>query len=169
MARMLRGRIVAVLLVTAAPLVVRASTPAGKPDRIPPVPPQELFVLVKQATILSGTGIHAFTGDIGISASRRVRTVDGRRQIQIRANIADLGDLRTYGALRTIDGSGLIAAPLWDVSLKEGQEVDLPDWSRQPSARTIAPGQPAEIVLMRPLGDPSRSASRHVIQTILKY
>ena len=90
--------------------------------------------------------------------------------------MVDLGDLRTYGALRTIDGSGLMAAPLWDPSLKEGQEVDLPDWSKQPSARIIAPGQSAEIMLMRPalsrvegpLADPSRPASRYVIQTILK-
>jgi hypothetical protein len=127
------------------------------------------YILVKGATILSGTGIRAFTADVGISANRRVRTVDGRRQIQLQASIADLGDLRTYAGLRTIDGTGLMAAPLWDPSLKEGQEVDLPDWSRQPSARTIAPGQSAEIVLMRPLSDPSRPASRYVIQTILKY
>jgi hypothetical protein len=51
-----------------------------------------------------------------------------------------------------------MAAPLWDPALKEGQEVDLPDWSKQPSARVIATGQPGEIVLMRPLGDPSRPA-----------
>jgi hypothetical protein len=127
------------------------------------------YVLVKGATILSGTGIPAFTADIGISANRRVRTIEGRRQIVIQSNIGDLGDLRTYGALRTIDGSGLMAAPLWDPSLKEDQEVDLPDWSKQPSARVIATGQPGEIVLMRPLGDPSRPASRYVIQTILKY
>ena len=142
------------------------------PKRYESLPVNEskgFYILVKGATILSGTGIRAFSADIGISANRRVRTVEGRRQIQMQASIADLGDLRTYGALRTIDGNGLMAAPLWDPSLKEGQEVDLPDWSKQPSARVIAPGQPAEIVLMRPLADPSRPASRYVIQTILKY
>jgi zinc carboxypeptidase len=138
-------------------------------DTLPMNESKELFILVKSATILSGTGVRAFTADIGISANRRVRDVDGRRQIQVQANITDLGDLRTFGALRTIDGSGLMAAPLWDASLKEGQEVDLPDWSKQPSTRVIATGQPGEIVLMRPLGDPSRPASRYVIQTILKY
>jgi hypothetical protein len=138
---------------------------------------KEFYILVQHATVLSGTGIKAFTADIGITGNRRVRTVDGRRQIQMQASIGDLGDLRTYGALRTIDASGLMVAPLWDPSLKEGQEVDLPDWSKQPSARTIAPGQSAELVLMRPFdaaqgrppGDPSRPASRYVIQTILKY
>ena len=127
------------------------------------------YVLVKGATILPGTGVPAFTGDVGISANRRVRTLDGRRQIQMQSSIADLGDLRTYGALRTIDGRGLFVAPLWDASLKEGQEVDLPDWSKQPAARAIATGQPGEIVLMRPLGDPARPASRYVVQTILKF
>jgi len=127
------------------------------------------YVLVKGATILPGTGVPAFTGDVGISANRRVRTLDGRRQIQMQSSIADLGDLRTYGALRTIDGRGLFAAPLWDASLKEGQEVDLPDWSKQPAARAIATGQPGEIVLMRPIGDPARPASRYVVQTILKF
>ena len=141
------------------------------PKRYETLPMNEskmFYVLVKGATILSGTGIPAFTADVGISANRRVRTIEGRRQIAIQSNIADLGDLRTYGALRVIDGSGLMAAPLWDPGLKEDQEVDLPDWSKQPSARVIATGQPGEIVLMRPLGDPSRPASRYVIQTILK-
>ena len=150
------------------------------PKRYETLPMNEskgLYILVTHATILSGTGIPPFTADIGISANRRVRTVDGRRRIQIQASIADLGDLRTYGALRTIDATGLMAAPLWDPDLKEGQEIDLPDWSKQPSSRIIAPGQSAEIVLMRPLdvargralGDPSRPASRYVVQTILKY
>jgi hypothetical protein len=71
--------------------------------------------------------------------------------------------------VRTIEAAGLFAAPLWDASLKEGQEVDLPDWSRAPSPRIIAPQQPGELVLMRPLGDPARPASRYVIQTILKF
>ena len=142
---------------------------AKRYDTLPMNESKMFYVLVKGATILTGTGIPAFTGDIGISANRRVRSVEGRRQIAIQSNIADLGDLRTYGALRTIDGSGLIAAPLWDASFVDGQEVDLPDWSKNPSARVIATGQPGEIVLMRPLGDPSRPASRYVIQTILKY
>jgi hypothetical protein len=87
----------------------------------------------------------------------------------MQGTINDLGDLRTSGALRTIEATGLFAAPLWDTSLKENQEVDVPDWRQQPSARVIAPMQSGEIVLMRPLGDPSRPASRYVIQMILRY
>ena len=161
-----------IAIVSALDALATGNVDKADPKRYETLPMNEskgLYLLVKNATVLSGTGIRAFTADIGISANRRVRTVEGRRQIQIQANIADLGDLRTYGALRTIDGTGLMAAPLWDVTLTEGQEVDLPDWGKQPAARTIAPGQPGEIVLMRPLADPSRPASRYVIQTILKY
>jgi Zinc carboxypeptidase len=161
-----------VAIISALDALATGNVEKADPKRYETLPMNEskgFYILVKGATILSGTGIRAFTADIGISANRRVRSADGRRQIQLQTSIADLGDLRTYGALRTIDGTGLMAAPLWDPSLKEGQEVDLPDWSKQPSARTIAPGQSAEIVLMRPVSDPSRPASRYVIQTILKY
>ena len=135
-----------------------------------PMNESKLFaVLVKDATVLNGTGVPGFRADIGINVNRRVRTGDGKRQIVMQANISDLGDLRTYGALRTIDAHNLVAAPLWDAALQEGQEIDLPDWSRAPAGRTIAPSQPGEIVLLRPLGDPARPASRFVVDTILKY
>lgn len=126
-------------------------------------------LLVKDATVLNGTGVPGFRADIGINVNRRVRSGDGQRQMVMQGNISDLGDLRTFGGLRTIDARNLVAAPLWDSSLKEGQEVDLPDWSRAPSPRIIAPSQPGEIVLLRPLGDPARPASRFVVDTIVKY
>jgi len=137
-------------------------------ESLPKNEPRLFYVLVRNATILTGTGVPPFRGDIGVAANRRVHVVDGRRQLALESRINDLGDLRTYGAIRTIDGSGLVAAPLWDAALHEGQEVDLPDWKAAPSARTLATTQPGEIVLMRPLGDSSRP-SRYVIQTILKY
>jgi hypothetical protein len=161
-----------VAIVAALDALATGNVEKADPKRYESLPMNEskvFYVLVKGATILPGTGIPPFTADLGISANRRIRAIDGRRQIQMQSNIADLGDLRTFGALRTIDGHGLFAAPLWDASLKEGQEVDLPDWSKQPSPRTIATGQPGEIVLMRPLADPSRPASRYVVHTILKY
>jgi hypothetical protein len=142
---------------------------AGRYESLPKNESKEFYILVKDATVLTGTGVPPFTADIGINVRRSVKTVDGRRKLDMQGTINDLGDLRTYGALRTIDAAGLIAAPLWDASLQEGQEVDLPNWSRTPSARVIAPGQSGEIVLLRPAGDPSHPASRYVVQTILKY
>jgi hypothetical protein len=160
-----------IAILSALDALATGSVDKADPARYETLPMNEskgFYVMVSHATILAGTGVPPFTADIGISANRRIHTVDGRRQLQIQSNIADLGDLRTYGALRTIDGTGLIAAPLWDPALQEGQEVSLPDWSKQPSARTIAPGQPGEILLLRPLGD-SSSPSRYVVHTVLKY
>jgi hypothetical protein len=126
------------------------------------------YILVKSATVIAGTGVKPFTADIGISGSRRVRMVGGQRQMFMQTSINDLGDLRTYSGLRTIDAGGLVAAPLWDGDLKENDEVDLPNWSGKPAEHVIAPGQPAEIVLLRPLGDPSKPASRYVVHTVIK-
>jgi hypothetical protein len=141
------------------------------PKRYESLPMNEsrgFYILVKDATVVAGTGVKPFHADIGISGNRRVRTVAGQRQIVMQTNIGDLGDLRTFSGLRVIDAQGLVAAPLWDADLEEDQEVDLPNWSAQPAAHVIAPGQPAEIVLLRPLNDPTRPASRYAVHTILK-
>jgi hypothetical protein len=161
-----------IAIVTALDALATGNVERANPARYETLPMNEsrmLYVLVQQATIVNGTGVPPFTADIGISANRRVRTAEGERRIQIQASINDLGDLRTYGALRTIDGRGHVAAPLWDPAIKEGQEVDLPDFAKAPSARTIAPGQSAEIVLLRSVNDPSKPASRYVVDLILKY
>ena len=161
-----------IAVVSALDALATGNVDKADPGRYESLPKNEtkmFYVLVKNATVFSGTGVPPFTADIGINVRRTVRIVDGQRKLEMLGTINDLGDLRTNGGLRTIDASGLIAAPLWDSSLREGQEVDLPNWTRAPSARVIAPTQSGEIVLLRPLGDPSRPASRYVIQTILKY
>ena len=161
-----------VAIVAALDALATGNVERADPRRYETLPMNEsrmLYVLVQQATIVAGTGVPPFTADIGISANRRVRTVEGERQLQIQASINDLGDLRTYGALRTIDARGRVAAPLWDQAIRQGEEVDLPDFAKAPSARIIAPGQSAEIVLLRPLNDPSKPASRYVVDLILKY
>ena len=161
-----------IAIVSALDALATGSVDRADPKRYESLPMNEskmFYVLVRQATVVAGTGVAPFTADIGIAANRRVRTVEGQRQVQIQANINDLGDLRTHAGLRTIDGRGLVAAPLWDPSLREGQEVDLPDFAKAPSARVIATGQSGEIVLLRPVNDPARPASRYIIDTILKY
>ena len=161
-----------IAIVAALDALATGNVQRADPKRYEALPMNEsrlFYILVQQATVVSGTGVPPFAADIGISVNRRVRTTDGGRQIQMQASINDLGDLRTHGALRTIDARGLIAAPLWDPALKEGQEVDLPDFTKAPSARIIGPGQSAEIVLLRPLNDPARPATRYVVDTILKY
>jgi hypothetical protein len=159
-------------IVSALDALATGSVEKADPRRYETLPMNEsrlFYILVKNATIVSGSGVPAFKGDIGISGNRRVRVIDGRRQTFMQATINDLGDLRTSGALRTIDASGLIAAPLWDPALEQGQEVALPDWSKVPSPRQIAPTQPGELVLLRPVGDAARPSARYVVETILKY
>ena len=55
-----------------------------------------------------------------------MREVGRRAQRGVRGRIEELGDLRVFGALETIDATGLTAAPLWDKALKVGDEVALP-------------------------------------------
>ena len=161
-----------VAIVSALDALASGAVDKADPKRYESLPKNEskgFFILVRNATILTGTGIKPFRGDIGISGNRRIRMVDGRRELYMQTNINDLGDLRTYRGIRTIDATRLIAAPLWDPSLEPGQEVDLPDWSARPAPRLIATGQPGDLVLLRPVNDPSKPASRYVIDTVLKF
>ncbi len=111
------------------------------------------YVLVRNATVVSGTGVAPFTADIGILANRQVREVNGVRQIRLSARIEDLGDLHPMGGLEEIDASGLVAAPLFDPALRAGDVTRLPDWRAKPAATTISPGEPAAILLLEPAAD----------------
>lgn len=123
------------------------------------------YILIKGASILPGTGVAPFTGDIGITATRRVRVADGRRQLFLSMGIEDLGDLRVFAGLEEIDATGLTAVPLFDEELKPGEEVGLPaDFAMKRRSRTITVGEPAAIALMRPLAAPSRYVVERVIR-----
>jgi hypothetical protein len=106
-----------------------------------------LYVLVRNATVINGAGIPPYVADIGISGNRRVRTTSGKREMQVALNISDMGDLRTSGALRTIDASGMTAVP--DTGYEVGALVDLPEWKKKSDA-IIATGQQPRIALLRP-------------------
>jgi hypothetical protein len=89
-----------------------------------------------------------------------VHVVDGRRDLVLTTAIDDMGDLRTSGALREIDASGLIAVP--DAAHREGELVDLPDW-RQKGETHIAVGQPARLALLKPAAD-----GKYRVELVLK-
>jgi hypothetical protein len=122
---------------------------------------KEMYVLVKNGTIISGAGVPPFVGDVGIVANRRVRTVAGRRELQTATTIEDIGDLRTLGGLRTIDAAGMTLVPIGTAPLQPGQTVDLPDW-RAKSEATIAVGQPARIAILKPTND-----GRYIVEVVL--
>lgn len=159
-------------ILSALDALATGSVEKADPRRYDTLPMNEskgFYILIKDATVVAGTGVKAFTADIGVTGNRRVHTVNGQRQIFMQTSIGDLGDLRTYGGLRTIDATGLIAAPLWNPELKENDEVELPNWSGKPAEHVIATGQPADIVLLRPLNDPSRPGPRYVVTTVLRF
>jgi len=121
------------------------------------------FLLVRNATVVPGTGVAPFLADVGVVASRTVRIVNGERETRFAARIEDLGDLHTMHALESIDATGLTVAPLWDAGLKVGDEVTLPDFSAKRSPRVVAQGEPAELVLLKPQGGTYR------VERIVKY
>ena len=147
-----------IALISALDALATGEVERADPRRYESLPVNEsraFYVLVKNATVISGSGIPPFTADIGIGASRRVRTIDGRRDLQISMNIDDLGDLRTSGALRTIDATGMTVIPAVDDSLKQGQIVDLPQWKSTMSS-AIAVGRPARLAILKPAAEPGK-------------
>jgi hypothetical protein len=137
---------------------------ASRYESLPVNESKMLAVVVRNATIVNGAGVPPFTGDIGINVNRRVRMVDGERRLVPIATIDDLGDLRTSGALRTIDGTGLVAAPLYDPAIREGDEITLPDWKSRPPGPTIATGQPGALLLLRPI-----EGNKYRVETVLTF
>jgi hypothetical protein len=155
-----------VALVSALDALASGSVERADPQRYETLPVNEskLFsVLVRNATVINGRGIPPFTADIGLLAGRRVQITDGRRELQTSLTIEDLGDLRTMGALRTIDATGMTAIPLADDTIAAGQVLDLPEW-KAPAKATIAVGQPARIAIVKPAAEPGK----FVVEAILR-
>ena len=107
-----------------------------------------LYILVKNGTLINGAGVQPYIADVGISANRRVRTVEGKREVQVFTNISDIGDLRTSGALRVVDATGMTIVP--DQGHERGAIVNLPDWQAKAQA-PITLGQPPRIAVLRPI------------------
>ena len=114
-----------------------------------------LYVLIRNATVINGAGIPPFTADIGLIATRRVLTVDGRRELQTTVAHRRHGRPADAGGLRTIDATGKTVVPLVDDKLAEGQIVDLPEWRTRIEA-TISVGQPARFALLKPAPQPGK-------------
>jgi hypothetical protein len=155
-----------VAILTALDALASGAVNGADPMRYDSLPLNEsrlLYLLVKNATVIAGTGVPPFTADIGIAATRRVRQTDGRRELQLIMTIDDLGDLRTLGALRTIDATGMTAIPLQADRLEAGHVVDLPEW-KTPTAATILVGQPARLALLRPASEPGK----YTVEMVLK-
>ena len=145
-----------VALVTALDALATGRVRAADPARYESLPVNDSLMfhtLIKGATIVTGSGVAPFTGDVGVTAVRRVRLVNGERQLALTLTLDDLGDLRTYAGLSEIDGHGLVVAPLFDRRLAEGAEVAF-----RPEAlkvdKPLAVSQPAALAVLQPAGTP---------------
>ena len=139
-----------IAIVSALDALATGNVHRAKPKRYDELPMNDsglLYILVKNGTLINGTGARPFVADIGISGNRRVRTSDGKREVQIATNIADLGDLRKAGALRVIDATGMTVVP--DTGYEMNALVDLPDW-QQKSDVTINVGQQPRFAVLKP-------------------
>ena len=155
-----------VAIVSALDALATGAVHRAKPERYESLPVNEsgeLYVIVKNGTVISGAGVPPYTADIGIAATRRIRDVDGKRDMQLVTTIDDMGDLRTLGALRTIDATGMTIVPLASETIQEGQIVDLPEWKTVQSA-TLAVGQPARLLLLKPASAPGK----YQVELVLK-
>jgi hypothetical protein len=155
-----------VALVTALDALATGRVRSADPARYESLPVNEarLFAIrITNARIVAGTGVPPFTGDVGVGTNRTVRTEDGRRTISLSGRIEDLGDLRGYAALDEIDGTGLTLVPDFLPMARAGDAVTLPDWSATPSRASIAVGQPAHFLLLRPAGSPGTFIVERVV------
>jgi hypothetical protein len=154
-----------VLIAAALESVATGRADAADPGRYDSLPfngSTVLYQLIKRATVVMGNGVEPFRADIGITGTRTVREVDGARQIVIVKRIDEWGDLSTFGGMEEIDGSGLWAAPIWSPALKLGDIVALPRFSAG-NGPTIGPAQPANLVLLTPVGDARFRVDRFIV------
>ncbi|HSK10854.1 MAG TPA: M14 family metallopeptidase [Vicinamibacterales bacterium] len=127
---------------------------AGRYESLPINASGIFAILIRGASVVAGTGVAPFTGDVGVAALRAVRTLKegGREFVQV-LRVDDLGDLRVFAGLETIDAAGMFLAPAWDEALEQGADISVPDWTTIKASPPLAPGTPANLVLLRPLGD----------------
>jgi hypothetical protein len=156
-----------VAIMTALEALAAGSVNAADPARYESLPKNDSLVfhtLIRNASIVTGTGVAPFTGDVGLVASRSIQEAGGQREIRQTLRIDDLGDLRVFGALEVIEAGGLTVAPVYDEALKVGDETVLPDWAARPGGPKVSPGGPADLVLLRPLAEPGAFRVERVIR-----
>jgi hypothetical protein len=118
-----------------------------------------VHLLVRGASVHGEAG-EAFVADLGVAATRAVRTRDGAPAVVFTGTLEELGDLRVLGAIETVDGTGLTAVPLPRAGVEEGALVRLPPRSEC----TLRVGQPARFMLLRPTETPGLYQVARVIR-----
>ena len=113
-------------------------------------------MIVKNASIVPGTGIAPFTGDLAFGSSRVVKPdAKGVLQAFQTLRVDDLGDMRVFTALETIDATGQFA--VMNRGWKEGDTVQVSDWKAWKSEKPLAVGSQHR----RRAAEPGRSRNLH--------
>ena len=149
-------------LVSALGALADGTVALADPARYDTLPENESFgfyYLIKNVTIRVGAGVPPFVGDVGISANRRVRLVEGERRLFLSASVGDLGDLRTYAGLFEIDGTGRVLAPLAP-DAAPGATVTI-----EPITGMLQVGSAADLMLLAPAGTGYRVERVFLAQT----
>ena len=113
--------------------------------------------------MVPGTGVAPFLADVGIAGTRVVRQEAGQRVLRWQGSIQDLGDLRVYGALETIDATGLFVSPAY-ASAAVGDEVSIPEGTASAAAPRIALGAPARLWILRGGTAPGRYRLERIVE-----
>jgi hypothetical protein len=126
------------------------SADAARYESLPMNESDVFTVLIRQAAIVTGTGIAPFTGDVGLASTRVVRPKPGGRDLVQTFRIDDLGDLRVFGGVDTVDAAGmfLVASQGWT----EGAIVAIPDWTAFRSERPLVVTAAIDLALLKPAG-----------------
>ncbi|MCC6161830.1 MAG: peptidase M14 [Acidobacteria bacterium] len=147
-----------VALVTALDAVASNRVSQADPDVYETLPENGgslLHTLVKGGTVLAGTGVPPFLADVGLAGTRVVRQQATGRTLHWQGSIQDVGDLRVYGALETIDATGLFVSPAYS-DAPDGSDVLLPEPRADGKGPRIALGAPARLWILRSGGTPGR-------------
>jgi hypothetical protein len=118
--------------------------------------------LIRNATIIPGTGVAPFVADVGVVGQRVVRRTDNERRLALAARIEDIGDLRVFGALELIDAEGKFLAPLFDAALAPGARVTIQGAPSWPVA--ITTGAPSAFLLLT-RGD---SPDTYIVERVIR-
>ena len=154
-----------VALVTALDALASGRVSSASPSVYEQLPENEsdLFhTIVMGGTVIPGTGVAPFRADVGIVGTRVVRQGPGGRVLQWQGSIQDVGDLRVYGALETVDATGLFVSPAYS-DAAVGAEITLPAGSATAATPKIAPGGPARLWLLRGGSVPDRYRLERIV------
>ena len=125
-----------------------AQVDPGVYERLPENESDLFHTIVKGGTVLAGTGVAPFLADVGLAGTRVVRQTAGGRALQWQGSIQDLGDLRVFGALETIDATGMFVAPAYTTAAV-GDDVTLPPRSAAAAGPKVVVGGPARLWILR--------------------